>query len=99
MNYNLFKFSKPKNVKKKRESVEDKTYKAVYERDNGICRVCGSGRNLHLHHVIYRSEDKSKINDINNCIMLCNECHEIVHKNKRKWQPILLEMLGRTKDE
>ena len=33
MNYNLFKFSKPKNVKKKRESVEDKTYKAVYERD------------------------------------------------------------------
>ena len=99
MNYSLFKFSKPKNVKKKRISVEDKIYNKVYERDEGICRICGSGRNLHLHHIIYRSEDKSKINDINNCIMLCNECHLMIHENKKKWQPILLKLVGGTKDE
>ena len=41
MNYNLFKFSKPKNVKKKRESVEDKTYKTNLVFDLPINELVG----------------------------------------------------------
>lgn len=47
---------------------------------------------LELHHILYRSERKDLINDVNNCIMLCSDCHRLVHKNKKLWQPVLLEL-------
>jgi len=85
---------KIKIKKHKRETVTDKTYNAVFERDKGRCRICGTSYNLELHHIVYRSEAKDKINDIGNCIMLCNEHHRLVHSNKKYWKPKLLEILG-----
>ena len=75
---------------KKRITVKEETYNKVMQRDNYKCRLCGTSLNLQLHHIIYRSEDKSKINDVNNCIMLCVEHHVLVHSNKKYWQPKLL---------
>lgn len=80
-------------VSKKKITVTQDTYNKVMQRDNCRCRLCGTSSNLQLHHIIYRSEDKSKINDVNNCIMLCVKHHVLVHSNKKYWQPKLLELV------
>lgn len=83
----------PKKKKKKREKVTDITYYQVYTRDKGTCQLCGYTQNLHLHHVVYRSEDRSRINDKNNCIMLCLKCHQMVHQNKKYWKSKLFDII------
>ena len=90
----LKKIKSIKKVSKKRIFVEKNTYNQVYLRDGGRCRLCGKYMDLHLHHIIYRSENKNLINEVYNCIMLCSSCHRLVHSNKKKYQPILKEMVG-----
>lgn len=41
-----------KKVSKKKIVVSKETYKKVYERDKGCCRLCGTSLNLHLHHIM-----------------------------------------------
>ena len=85
-----------KKVSKNKKTVSKETYNIVYKRDKGICQLkdknCEFG--IELHHIIYRSEDKNQIDDPNNCILLCNYHHRLVHSNKHYWQPILLSKLG-----
>ena len=83
-----------KKVSKKRICVTEETYNKTFARDNGLCRLCGTSYNLELHHIEYRSENKNRINDVNNCIMLCVKHHQEVHSNKKYWQPKLKEMIG-----
>lgn len=78
--------------KSKKLTVTKKTYNYVIERDKYCCRLCGNTNWIQLHHILYRSQRKDLINDVNNCIMLCDNCHRLVHNNKKKWQPILIEM-------
>jgi 5-methylcytosine-specific restriction endonuclease McrA len=90
------KVKKPiKKTSKKREVVRDKTYYAVLNRDK-VCQICGTSRQLELHHIVYRSEDKKRINDIGNCIFLCSNCHKLAHSNKKKYKPILIGILAET---
>ena len=86
-----------KPISKKRVCVSKKTYNEVYERYKGCCQfpLCGKP-NIELHHIYYRSERKDLIDDPSNCIMLCNEHHKLVHSNKKKYQPILLEIIKKT---
>ena len=93
LNRNLVRNKPIKRVGNNKVNVKKEVYQKVYERDNGICRLCGKA-NIELHHIRYRSERKDLINDEKNCIMLCTECHQKVHSNKHYWQPILLEMIG-----
>lgn len=86
---NLNKRTYIRKTSNKRETVKPDTYNAVLERDKGQCQLCLTSQNLQLHHIAYRSEAKHLINDIDNCIMLCLECHNLVHSNKKKYQPIL----------
>lgn len=91
----IFVQNKPiKKISSNKVSVFPITYEDVMKRDEGKCRLCGCTQNLQLHHIIYRSEDKSKINDVNNCIMLCLKCHKLVHTNKKKYKPILQDILN-----
>lgn len=85
------KYKPIKKVSKKRVFVSKDTYNIVFERDNGMCRICGD-KNVHLHHIIYRSESKALIDEPSNCILLCEKHHRLVHSDKKKYQPILLEM-------
>lgn len=79
-------------VSKKKITVTQDTYNKVMQRDNGRCRLCGTSLNLHLHHIDGRGKDLT--NDINNCIMLCRHCHlEVVHKNQKKYRPLLKKLL------
>lgn len=79
-------------VSKKRITVTKETYDKVIERDDYKCRLCGATQNLQLHHIYGRG--KKLTNDINNCIMLCQHCHlEVVHKNQKKYRPLLKKLL------
>lgn len=64
----------------------------VLERDGHCCRVCGAwAENPALHHIEYRSEGGLHV--IENLVtvhwMYDPRCHEVMHDNKRRWQPIL----------
>lgn len=78
----------------KKITVSKETYNIVFNRDK-TCRLADGNCEgwLELHHVIYRSEDRSLIDEPNNCIMLCTKHHKLVHSNKHYWQPKLLKML------
>jgi 5-methylcytosine-specific restriction endonuclease McrA len=83
-----------KKISKKRITVSKETYNKVLKRDKEKCRLCGTNKNLHLHHINGRGKDLT--NNINNCIMLCQHCHlEIVHKNQKKYRPILLQIINK----
>lgn len=84
-----------KKVSKKRITVSEETYRKVFERDKGVCRLkdknCNYG--LEYHHIVYKSEDKKLIDVASNGIMLCGYHHKKVHSNKHYWQPILKEIV------
>ena len=66
--------------------------KKVYEKvanEQPYCQLCGRSFNLHIHHIIYRSQMGT--NDERNLIRLCSDCHRRVHSNKKVWQKKLLE--------
>ena len=84
-----------RKVSNKKIIVTADTYKKVIEREQYKCKLCGTSQNLHLHHIIYRSEDRNLINEPSNCIMLCIKCHELVHSNKKEWQPKLKELINK----
>lgn len=85
-----------KKVSKKRITVSKATYDIVLSESNYKCALCGSFMFLELHHIVYRSENKSLIDNPDNCIMLCSSCHRLVHSNKKKYQPLLKEYKKKT---
>lgn len=68
---------------------DKKTYEKVVE-EQKWCRLCGRTNDLHIHHIIYRSQLGN--NDERNLIRLCSDCHRRVHSNKKVWQKKLLEL-------
>lgn len=83
--------SKPKKTPKRSEPTSAVRQK-VMERDDCRCRYCGVPTNV-LHHVHYRSEKTPDPHDEKNLIALCPHHHDMVHSDKRYWQPILLDAL------
>lgn len=82
-------------VSNKRVFVKKDVYSIVYERDKGRCRLCGNNQ-IQLHHINGRG--KNLTNNIDNCIMLCENCHlEKVHKNQKKYRPILIDIIEKDK--
>ena len=55
------------------------------------CILCGSSNSLHIHHILYRSE--GGLTSYDNLIRLCENCHIMVHSNKRVWQHRLQKIL------
>jgi 5-methylcytosine-specific restriction endonuclease McrA len=74
-----------------KEGVSAETAERVFARDAKRCRSCGGVAWLHLHHIVYRSQGGA--HDETNLITLCEDCHLMVHSSKRKWQPLLVEVL------
>ncbi len=89
-----YKKTKPiKKVSKNKIKVSHETYIKVFERDGGVCQFCGTNQDIHAHHILYRSQRKDLIDEPINLILLCEEHHRLVHSNKKKYQPMLLEMM------
>jgi hypothetical protein len=51
--------------------MDKKVYNAVSKRADGECEVCKRSGNLELHHILLRKVPAT----VDNCIMLCSECH------------------------
>ena len=51
--------------------MDKQVYNAVSQRAYGHCEVCGNGGHLELHHILRRKVEAT----VDNCIMLCPECH------------------------
>ncbi len=86
-----------KKVSNKRITVTEETYNKVMQRDKYKCRLCGTSLNLHLHHIDGRGKDLT--NNVDNCIILCENCHlNVVHKNQKKYRPILKKIIENTKE-
>lgn len=69
------------------------TEKQIYEiiaHEEPYCMLCGNPYNLHIHHIRYGSMGRHTY--LGNIIRLCINCHQKVHSNKRKWQPILIDI-------
>ena len=80
--------AKPKDISKTNREEIKKLFK-------NKCGLCRQATGVHIHHIIYKSEDRSKIDDFNNLILLCLECHLKVHSNKKYWQPRLMKLRER----
>ena len=92
IDYSLFKFSKNNlsKVKRKKDVTSSNRSKIreIYHYQCALCKKKGT----QIHHIIYKSEDRSKIDDLDNLILLCSYCHKKVHANKSYWQPKLLKI-------
>lgn len=71
--------------------------RAVIIRDGNVCRFCLTTKALHVHHIVYRSERGS--NAERNLITLCLGHHDMIHSSKRRWQPVLQELIRLHYDE
>lgn len=48
------------------------------------CYTCDSKENLELHHIKSQAEYPKEKYDPNNVVILCRECHKIVHREVTK---------------
>lgn len=63
-----------------------KACRVVWKRDGSVCKKCGAGKKdkkIHIHHIVSFSV-KEKRAEINNLILLCEDCHHWVHSKKNK---------------
>lgn len=90
IDYSNMAFPKGKNLvkKKRKEDISNKNRERIKIIFKDKCGLCGK-QGVHIHHIEYRNEDRSKIDDVDNLILLCLECHAKVHSNKKYWQPRL----------
>lgn len=79
--------TKPHHLNKK------KLRQQIAKRDGDWCLLCGKPKgDLQIHRVIYGAQCGRY--DLDNCVQLCPNCHvPVVHANKSKWQPYLLDYL------
>lgn len=66
----------------------------VRERDGQRCRWCLGVNALALHHIAYRSEGVD--HSPQNLVLLCQVCHMRAHSDKKRWKPVLLEVVRLT---
>ena len=71
---------------------EKEVYEKTIELYNGQCAICGN-TNIHLHHIRYGACGRKTY--MGNVIPLCKMHHDLVHTNKKKYQPILIEMIDK----
>jgi 5-methylcytosine-specific restriction endonuclease McrA len=53
----------------------------VLERDRHRCTVCGSAKDLEVHHRVPASADGAT--SLENCVTLCGGCHRALEAEKR----------------
>ena len=83
------------------KEVNIKWRKAVFERDNYTCQLCGQkGNTLHVHHMKQFSENYNRKFFISEGITLCEKCHLIgVHWKNYRTKPIPIKMINRKDKE
>ena len=67
-------------IKKRDIQQINELRKKVFLRDKYKCQLCNNDRKLNHHHLDGWNWCKEKRLDINNCITLCEKCHNKFHK-------------------
>ena len=49
----------------------------ILDRDAWKCKHCKYRQNLHVHHIVYRSQGGEDTPE--NLVTLCSQCHEAIH--------------------
>ena len=70
--------------------TDKQVYQKTFDLFNGQCAICGSNQ-IHMHHIRYGACGRKTY--MGNVIPLCKAHHMEVHSNKKKWQPVLIEMI------
>jgi hypothetical protein len=79
--YNRSKYPKGFKTNTSRE-VQPELRKLVLERDDWKCQTCGKiDVQLHCHHYEGIEINPTESADMDNCITLCNKCHNKLHKD------------------
>jgi hypothetical protein len=80
--FDIFFAKKDQSRKRGRLVLPPKEYQELLQRvrirDKYKCRCCKLRRELHGHHVVYRSQGGDDIES--NLLSLCDPCHEAVHQ-------------------
>lgn len=78
----------------------NKAEKEVYEKScelfNNCCALCGRTP-IHRHHIRYGACGRHTY--MGNIIPLCKEHHDLVHSNKKKYQPMLINIIDKVLDK
>lgn len=67
--------------------------RAIRERDNHQCQICGAPENGRTHHVHHIDYDKAH-SEPENLITLCISCHPRTNGNRAHWQAELQSMMA-----
>ena len=75
---------------------EREVYRKSLELFDGVCAMCGNP-NVAMHHIIYGKlyGTRKKLTYYGNLIPLCERHHTLVHTNKDKYMPMLIEMINK----
>lgn len=83
------------------ESIKGFKYKMriwsgkVLERDNILCRMCGSDEKLEAHHIIpVRDSGIEDLFNVNNGITICRKCHMKIHLHEYEYVKQFKEMIS-----
>lgn len=100
--YGTKKRNGPKPVKTKNQLLFTTSLKKkIRQRDGNRCIFLCGNKDMEVHHIVYRSElgsidplgkmwREEDLNEPSNLVTLCSfHHHDVVHKNKEKWQPVL----------
>ena len=78
-----------------RDDIPEEVRQYVLKRDS-VCQLCQSTRDLHVHHIFYRSEAAIEWrHDPSNLIVLCAIDHDLVHSDKTTYQRLLVDKMAR----
>lgn len=86
-------------TKKKRiTKAEKEVYTKTLEMYDYKCALCGSPV-IQCHHIRYGSLRGGRLTYFGNVIPLCKKHHDLVHTNKDKYMPMLIEMINKKIEE
>lgn len=74
--------------------MKDKeVYQKTFDLFDGCCALCGSPE-IHMHHIRYGGLYGGRKTYMGNVIPLCEMHHRMVHTNKNKYMPILIDIIN-----
>jgi 5-methylcytosine-specific restriction endonuclease McrA len=71
---------------------EKQVYEETFEMYDGCCAFCGSPQ-IHMHHIRYGGLYGGRKTYLGNIIPLCKPHHDLVHTDKGKYMPMLIDMI------
>ncbi len=69
---------------------EKKVYEDTFDLFKGCCALCGSPY-IQMHHIRYGACGRKTY--MGNVIPLCKYHHDLVHTNKKVYQPMLIKII------